>query len=264
MLRSADGLCGYELTGLDGSAGKVDDLYFDDSSWRIRYLVANTGGWLSGKRVLLSPLAITGVPKEQGEIQLAVTTDQIRSSPDVDTAQPLSRQQERDLLQHYGWRSAGPTQAAEVGTGAAANQTGRGQAVAVEDYDRSGNNLRSIKEVIGYQISTADGTLGHVEDFIVNDDNWIIRYLVIDTAPLWFGKKVLIAPQWVSNVDWTNRQVDVAFSEAEIKAAPEWDGDLPIDPEYDRVLFIHYGQTSMVTDRSYGGAHFCSPSAVPY
>jgi sporulation protein YlmC with PRC-barrel domain len=224
MLRSADGLRGYELQGLDGSAGKVDDLYFDDSTWRIRYLVANTGGWLSGRRVLLSPLAITGVPKEQGQIQLAVTTDQIRTSPDVDTTRPLSSERERDLLQHYGWRSSG----------------------AAQPPDRSGSDLRSLRDVAGYQISTADGTLGHVEDLIFDDDNWNVRHLVVDTAPLWFGKKVLVAPEWVSHVDWMRRQVEVGFTEDEIKAAPEWDGTLPLDPDYDRALFIHYGQTTLV------------------
>jgi hypothetical protein len=100
--------------------------------------------------------------------------------------------------------------------------------------------------VTGYRISTTDGALGHVEDFIVDDVDWSIRYLVVETAPLWFGKKVLVAPEWVSHFDWMKRQVEAGFAEQDITAAPEWDGTLPLDPDYDRALFLHYGRTTLV------------------
>ena len=242
MLRSADGLRGSSLQAIDGEIGKVDDLYFDDSGWRVRYLVANTGSWLSGRRVLLSPLAVTGTPKHDGQVLVNLTTDQVRNSPEIDAAQPVSRQQEIELHNHYGWNYYGfpsgingihPVPAVLPRDGAGA------------DRPRD-PHLRSVREVTGYQIRATDAELGHVEDLIVDVASWQIRYMVVDTAALWLGRKVLISPRSIREVDWSRQAVDIALSEDEIKQAPEWDGEVPVDPEYDEKLSSHYRGISYV------------------
>lgn len=224
MLRSAEELRGYSLHAIDGEIGTIGDLYFDDSEWRIRYFVANTGNWLSGRRVLLSPLALTGAP-ESGVINLNLTVDEVRNSPHIDTAKPVSRQQEIDLHTHYGWIYY------RFGNGPVPSSVPLGSGASLEGKpDHAGDpHLRSAKEVTGYGIRTSDGEFGHVEDFLIDDNTWAIQSMVVDTAPLWLGKKVLIAPRWIREVDWTERRVSLALFQQEVKNAPEWDGSLPVD-----------------------------------
>ena len=61
-------------------------------------------------------------------------------------------------------------------------------------------HLRSANKVTGYRIGATDGDIGHVEDFIIDDETWEIRYMVVDTQNWWPGKKVLVAPQWIGRM----------------------------------------------------------------
>ena len=243
MRRGAQDLLGYRLQGIDGDLGDVEDLYFDDSRWRVRYFVVDTGSWLSGRRVLLSPLALTGVPRDDRRINLALTTDEVRNSPDVDLHQPVSRQQEIDLHTHYGWMYYGfgglPM---DIPRSAGADQS----RVPNPPQDSADRHLRSVREVIGYRISATDGGLGHVEDFVVDHATWDIVYLVVDTAPLWLGKKVLIPPRFVKQVDWGGGSVTIGLTQNQIDEAPEWDGSFPVDPRYGDRLQAHYDRRSHV------------------
>ncbi len=108
--------------------------------------------------------------------------------------------------------------------------------------ERGDPHLRSTKEVAGYRIGAADGEVGHVEDFVVDDEEWAIRYLGVDTRNWLPGKKVLVSPRWVSEVSWTRREVYTDLESSEIKSAPEWDPDAPIDYEYEIRLHEHYGR----------------------
>ncbi len=96
MLRNVKDLRGYAIAASDGVIGKVDDLYFDDDDWAIRYLIVDTGNWLSGRKVLISPLAI-GRPDWLGQqLPVSLTKAQIERSPDIDTRKPVSRQYETE------------------------------------------------------------------------------------------------------------------------------------------------------------------------
>lgn len=244
MRRAAKELLGYRLQGIDGELGDVEDLYFDDSKWRIRYFVVNTGSWLSGRRVLLSPLALTGVPRDDRRINVALTTDQVRNSPDIDLHRPVSRQEEIDLHTHYGWMYYGfgglPMEIPRV---AVPDDRARAPEPPKDPADR---HLRSVKEVTGYRVSATDGNLGHVEDFVVDHATWDVAYLVVDTAPLWMGKKVLIFPGLVEDVDWGGRAVALGLTQDQIEQAPEWDGSYPVEPRYGDKLQAHYNRLSYV------------------
>ena len=103
-------------------------------------------------------------------------------------------------------------------------------------------HLRSTNEVRGYDIKGTDEAIGHVEDFIVDDETWEVRYLVIDTSNWWFGKKVLVAPKWASRISWEEKVVHVEMSRESIKNSPVFDPSLVINREYETHLYAYFGR----------------------
>ena len=110
-------------------------------------------------------------------------------------------------------------------------------------------HLRSTQEVTGYYIGATDGEIGHVEDFIIDDESWSIRYIVVDTRNWWPGKKVLASPEWIEKVSWADSTVYVELTRAAIKSAPEYDASSPIDRDYEDRLHTHYGRQGYWFDR---------------
>ena len=110
--------------------------------------------------------------------------------------------------------------------------------------------LRSVDEVIGYNIQATDGDIGHVEEFIVDDDTWIIRWFVVDTRNWLPGRKVLVAPDWVTRTSWGDRDVHVDVTRARIKDCPEYDPGLPINRRYEQQLYDYYGRPVYWEDES--------------
>jgi hypothetical protein len=237
MLRSVKDLRGYIIGAIDGEIGQVHELYFDDQSWIVRYLVVDTGTWLPGRRVLLSPMALGQPDWETHVLPVGLTKEQVENSPPIAVDKPVSRQMESDLHAYYGWRPywSGPAPVAA-------------QAVAAAEAKRRATgewadpHLRSTREVIGYHIEASDGEIGHVEDLIVDDEAWILRYLVIDTRNWLPGKKVLVAPAWTKAVDWAQRRVHVDLSRETIENGPTYDPAAPVNREYELQLYDYYGR----------------------
>ncbi len=242
MLRSLKELQGYTIDAIDGEIGSVYDFYFDDQKWTIRYLVVDTGNWLAGRRVLLSMMALGQPDWEQRTFPVSLTQEQVENSPNIDTNKPVSRQMEEDLHGYYGWAPYWRPAAPGGGTGAiAAAQI----AAAVEQEEKSGTShphLRSTKEVLGYHIQATDGGIGHVEDFVTEDDVWVVRYMVVNTRNLLPGKDVLIAPTWVKRVNWAERMVEVDLSQETIQNSPEFDPSAPVNRRYELRLYDYYGR----------------------
>ena len=199
MLNKVKILKGYRLVGLTGEIGKVKEFYFDDQHWTIRYLVADTGTWLADRLVLISPYALRAVSKEEQHIAIGLTQQQIEDSPSVDSDKPVSRQFEESYYKYYGWPMywGGPyiwgASPYPYMTGAFTPFIGEPEAQKVpgESAKAWDPHLRSTHHVTGYHIQAEDGEIGHVEDFIIDDKTWTIRYLVIDTRNWWPGAKVL-------------------------------------------------------------------------
>jgi sporulation protein YlmC with PRC-barrel domain len=203
MLWSVKQLYGCSILATGGQIGKVDDFYFDDDDWRIRYLVVDIGKWLSGQQVLVSPAAL-GQPNWAADIlPVTLTQEQVKNSPDIDQDRPVSRQPKIDY-----WPGLEIPARLEV-----ADQ---------DEAHKPDPHLRSTKKVVGYHIQARDGEIGHVEDFIVDDETWIIRYLVVNTRNLLPGKRVLLAPRWVDRVSWLGSNVFVDLPRASIKDKPEY------------------------------------------
>jgi hypothetical protein len=184
--------------------------------------------------VLISPFSIEKADWQAEEVQLSVTRQQVEESPSIDTAQPVSRQQEAAHFTYYGypyyWHGTGLWGPAAYPIGfpaatAADIQGVRRQPTGPESDAQGDQHLRSSREVIGYHLQAADGELGHVDDFLVDDRDWAIRYMVVDTSNWWLGKKVLVSPEWITEVSWLDRKVAVDLTRQSVKQAPEFDSD---------------------------------------
>src|SRR5205809_6020840 len=103
MLRSASEWDGYSIQATDGEIGHVAEFLFDDEKWTIRYLVVDTGGWLPGRRVLISPIALGETDWPGHRLHVKLTRQQVEESPVIDTDKPVSRQHEVSYYQYYRW-----------------------------------------------------------------------------------------------------------------------------------------------------------------
>ena len=250
MLRKLTDLNGYSLVATDGELGSIKDVFFDDEKWTIRYLVVETGSWLNSRQVLISPYSVEAVNAADQSISVRLTQQQVKDSPDIDTHQPVSRQMEGNLSRYYGLGNywVGP----ELwGTGAypivGSPQSGHIPSRAEELIEHASDNpddyrLRSADNVKGHHIQGTDDEIGHVEDFIFDDESWALRYFVVDTRNWWpGGRKVLLATHWIEQIDWAQSLVRVRLTQDQIRNSPEYDPDMPLSRETEASLHLHYG-----------------------
>jgi hypothetical protein len=195
MLRSTKDLYGFTIGATDGDIGTVNECYFDDLSYTVRYVVVNTGVWLAERKVLLSPIAFRAMDWEHKRITAALTKDQVEKSPDIDTDKPVSRQHETDYYGYYGyspyWEGSylwGPYPYPGFEPTPSAVDLERERRWNWEAKKRNDPHLRSSGAVTGYHIRATDGDIGHVVDFLVDDQSWAIRYMIADTSNWWLGK----------------------------------------------------------------------------
>ncbi|MEO7549361.1 MAG: PRC-barrel domain-containing protein [Ramlibacter sp.] len=240
------------MTATDGAIGHVKAAFFDDRSWTLRYVAVDTGKWLSGREVLISPYAVRQALGSGKNIDVSLTRDQVKASPEIDTHQPVSRQHELAFTDYYAypqyWEGAGmwgmgdypllPSYAPtpeEMAARAAAHQ---------RDFQANEVHLRSSVKVAGYEIHATDGTIGHVQDFVFDDESWAIRYLLVDTRNWWpGGRKVLIATRWIESIDWSSSTVQVNLTREQVKASPEYHEAQPIARDYEKRLHDAYSRT---------------------
>ena len=246
MLHSLKDMTGYELSALDGTLGQVREAYFDDHRWVVRHVVVDTGGWLAGRRVLISPHAIQRVDAGTRLLDVALTRKQIELAPPVESDRPVSRQYEIATADFYGypyyWGGAGLWGAMDMPlAGALGPYTGTARGLAPDAHDSEGMrerleaeqaaadpHLRSSAEVIGYDVAARDGSIGHVADFLVDPATWQIALVVVDTHNWLPDRLVLVRPSWVDRVDWSSRQAIVRMSREAVKDSPPYDAALPL------------------------------------
>jgi hypothetical protein len=234
-------ILGYTLDATDGELGSVHDFYFDDDRWTTRYLVVDTGNWLPGRRVLISPVAIRNSDWGNQRLSVALTRSQIEQSPGIEADLPVSRQKETQLVRYYGWVPYWQPAGTPVGA-AAPIPIHPPRADTRAEHQDADPSLRSIREVKGYRIEARDGLIGHVEDFIGDTDGWSIRYITVDTRNWLPGKKVVIPPSWAERVDWQERRLHIDETRDRVRHAPELDFDVPVDREVERRFHDYYGR----------------------
>jgi uncharacterized protein YrrD len=232
MLQSAKRLQGFAIAATDGEIGKISDAYFDDEKWTLRNFVVDTGGWLSRHEVLILPMSIRGLDWSAHTARVDLSQQQIENSPGIDTARPVSRQLEAELFLHYDYPLywTGPLLwgfGAMPPLGGMIDSTQTTDPVGATKHDDEANlanaHLRSCDEVIGYHIRATDGTFGHVEDFLFDDEDWSIRFIAVNTSNWLAGKHVLISPQLITRVNWAENNVFVNVSRETIESSPEFD-----------------------------------------
>ena len=267
MLHSMNDLKGLDILATDGEIGNTEGFYFDDERWVVRYIVVNTGSWLSGRQVLISPFSVTQVDLDNRKLHLHLTQARVEKSPKIDTDKPVSRQMEAAHSDYYGYpyywggpflwgAEERPVLASErsVTTRYTAAARPPAKVVTANEHPVTAGtatdlramleevHLHSTQKVASYHIAATDGEIGHVEDFILEDDSWTIRYLVIDTRNWLPGKKVLISPRCIAATDWAKGKVYVNLSRKRVKRSPEYDSSKPISHEYEMLLDQYYNQ----------------------
>jgi hypothetical protein len=221
MLHSIQQRYGEKLRATDGEIGHVRDFYFDDKNWTVRYLVADTGGWLSGRLVLISPHAL-GHLYPQGKVLLVnLTREQIEKSPSIDEHKPVSRQQEEEFHRHYGY----PYYAESWPLWGLASYPVivPPPPVAKDQRERTDAHLRSARFVKGYKVEATDGVVGELADYRMDGRTWVIRELVIECGHWYSAKELTIPTAKVSRVSYEESTIHVGLSKSEMVGTTEND-----------------------------------------
>jgi uncharacterized protein YrrD len=257
MLRSLEHLEGYKVNAIDGEIGCVVDFFLDDESWTVRYLVVETGGLFERRQVLVSPSSFRQVEWSIRIVHLDLTRAVVERSPSVETDKPVSRQYRWEYHRRYGAPNNG-SQSALGGSGDYPNllAASRWNNEAIDGLVKPSDvHLRSAREVRGYHVLGSDKPgsvkpgsvkeVGSVGDFIVDDATWKIRYLVVDTGKWWFGRKVLVAPQWARRMSWVEGNIYLNLSRDTVRHGPEWKPNASIDRAFEIKLHHYFGSPDL-------------------
>jgi hypothetical protein len=210
MLRRVRDFENYVLRARDGDIGRTKEFLFDDKNWAIRYLVAETGIWLSSRKILVSPHALNPAIGYDDVIPVNLTKKQIwGSSPYLWGQMPANQENRDDVIRNQRME---------------------------DSWDPC---LRSTHDVTGHHVQASDGEIGHVVDFIIDEDNWSIRYLIVDTKNWWPGKHVLISPEWIDRVSWDDHKIFVKVTREAVRQSPEYSAST-LNRDYEDKLHIHY------------------------
>jgi uncharacterized protein YrrD len=235
--RSFKEVCGFAIGATGGELGKVDDAYFDDERWTVRYLVADVGSWLNGRRVLISPHAIVRIDSNKETVETHLTRSEVENSPPIETARPISRRMEDEYNRYYRYPPYwAENYAAGIWGFGALPLAGiepvlrKAQAARQAAEPRANDeeiHLRSAREVTGYSVAATDRSIGHIDNFLFDDESWAIRHLVVDTRDWWPGRHVLVSPEHVERVSWLERSVHLRISRDEVEHSPEYEPRRP-------------------------------------
>jgi hypothetical protein len=225
----------YVLEAIDGEIGRCKDFLFEDEEWVVRYMVADTGKWLPARKVLISPASLEPPRWADKRFPVRATKEQIEKSPPLQIDKPVTREYEQQLYDYWtnpslwGGYSMPATPYGDM-------RQARGYYQTINPKAR---DLESTSEVTGFDIQATDGEIGHVEDFILDDADWMIRYVIVDTRNWLPGRKVLISPKWLREVHWAEKKVSVDMTRESIKNSPEYVPET-LDRDYEMQLHRHY------------------------
>ena len=237
QLRLLDDLKGFGLKATNGEIGSLRQVYFSDRSWLIRYLVVRTGRWLFGREVLIVPSVIQRLDDENKMIEVSLTLDQIKNCPPVEKQLPVSRHYEQEYYNYYGWE---PYWINDPICDVAPKLPPSLDMSPPKQPEHP--HLRSSEEVVGYHIKAQDDEVGHIKDLVVDDKDWAVRYLEIDTGHWLPGKKILVSTPWIHQIDWPEQKVLVDLTRHRIETAPEYNSSRTISRDYEVNLYKHYGK----------------------
>jgi hypothetical protein len=235
------------VQALAGSAGRVEDFYFDDGDWVVRYLSVDSQDWLDGRRLLFSTRALGELDARGGAFQVQADREMIRNSPIFEQNQSFGREQEIELHDYYRWPFYWtPGDAGGLGPGSLAAYPL--VELAEEMLETSGDSpldnhtLHSFRQLTDCSIHARDGSIGKLFDLLVEGENWNIYYLIVNTGNWLPGRKVLVSPNWIQKVDWSTSHVDIDLNKETIRNSPEYDPSVKLDEDYNARLNRYYGK----------------------
>jgi sporulation protein YlmC with PRC-barrel domain len=241
MLWKIKDLYGYRIDAINGEIGKVENFLFDDTTWKIRYMVVETGSWLLARKVLIPPAALCLPNAQMSIFPVNLTKDQVSNSPDIDTDKHVSLQHQIKLDMYYQSFPFMPTSMLP-GSAVMPAMAEMPKESTAEKNRRYDQHLRSARHVAGYHVHSLDGQFGNVKDFIADDDGWVIHYLVIDTINWLPSKWVLIPVSQVTKISWEEKGVYIGLNSEIIKNAPPYQSSTAIDRQYEHELNRYYGK----------------------
>ncbi|MGW8314178.1 MAG: hypothetical protein ACWGNV_01150 [Bacteroidales bacterium] len=242
MKRSLKNLTGYSLEGNDGTQGKVNDLLFDEETWVVRYVDANIDGIRDRQRILIPRFFLATPDWQEKKIRVDLNREEIASCPDINEKSPVSREYERALIKHFSIEEYWPTMySAPAGAGVFYPPRPIRIPTKLVDEKELDTSLRSFGEVKGYSIKGNEDRFGQVRDLIMDDVDWQVVYLIIDTSS-WkpWSKSVVLSVSWLETVSYEKHEVAIAMDPDRIKEAPEFDPAHPIGMDYEKALHDYY------------------------
>jgi len=256
MFWNASAINNYPIEAVDGPIGTVSDFLFDDASWQVRWLVADTGDWLASRKVILPPAALGHPDPARQRFSVRLSRQSVEDSPAIGPDQALSPAAEAGLYAHYGsspYLSAGYLAEYRAPYGSTPFPLSGGQEqirkMVDDERDRYNPSLRSFALLTGYHVESRDGDIGHLEDFLVDDADWSIRFLVIATRNWWPGKRVLISPKSVLQIDWQGKMITLDVDRQQVKDGPAYDPAMTIGAAFTHAFHQHYGLASPPTGK---------------
>jgi hypothetical protein len=248
MLRSMKDFEQYTIGAADGIIGRVRDFYFDDVAWVVRYLVVGIDEEPTGRNILISPIAIGRPNWSEKILPTALTRNQVNMSPNIDTDKPISRQHEMGYVGYYGYGNywgggglwGGGVYPDLLQAGLQINAPTESNTVRAGIQKPNNPHLRSGNELARYYVHAKDGDIGHVQGFVLDESSWAVRYIVVNTSNWWLGHQVVIAPEWIDNVDWANSKLLLNLTRQAVKDSPAYDPAATMHREQEVRVFSHY------------------------
>jgi hypothetical protein len=224
MQRRGSAFNGFAVEASDGFAGRITDLLFDDKTWLVRWFVVEIATWQIFRRILLHPSALGSPDNLNRAFSVQMTKAQVRACPSIQTDEPVSQQMEADLAEDYafsppwglGFYASGP-----IG-GSAEGWLDNNGVMTHAATGTADPHLRSINAVRGYHIQALDGEVGHLKDFLIDDETWQIDCALIDTKNWWRGKDVLLPATAMTQISWSGKYISVDQTRYKIKTSQSW------------------------------------------
>jgi hypothetical protein len=234
MLRNLKEIMSYVLVTKDGKLDGCSDFLFDDRDWVVRYVVADTRRWLPGRKVLISPMALERPDWQTRHTPVKLTKAEIEASPDLAHDAPVSKTYEKRWHEHYKYSPY--WSGARMGSRLMRNLVEREVDADCDEH------LRSAVEVSDYHVRAREGQTGYVEDFVVDDETWEIRFIVVSTRRWLHGRNVLVEPASVDVIRWANRMLAVGMTRDELLERPAFDPNMPVNRETETRVYDYRGR----------------------
>ncbi|GJL66955.1 MAG: hypothetical protein NPIRA05_19260 [Nitrospirales bacterium] len=222
-VRFSETIQGKTIKATDGEIGHCVDLLFDERYWTARYLVVQTGSWLLGKKVIVPIISVEHVDPDTGEIEVKLSREKIENAPDIETDAPVSRRQEMSISDYYAhgyYWSLGHMWGTGLDPMALRNTAVPPPQERESQTDKGDPHLRSLNEVIGYQVTVKSEQIATVADAYVCPPNWYVSYLVLSTGNWLSREHSLLSPEWTQEISWINRAISIDISKQMVESAP--------------------------------------------